>query len=107
MVTQKVQPFLHLAPEAGELGFGGYDVSLELLRTHHDVLSFAHSEVTQKRNYVCRDVKHQDATKTNVVVDESYDRAGDQKSTLHTGEQKRIGLDELPLGREFLNEGSN
>jgi len=47
-----MQTLFHLAPEAGELALGSDDVGFQLLRAHHDVLSFSDGKIADERDYV-------------------------------------------------------
>ncbi len=107
VITEKMQTFAHLAPEALKLIFRRDDVGPQFFRPQHDVASLAHGEVTQEGDYVGGDVNQQHAAQADVVINESDDGSGDEESTLYPGKQKRIGVHELAPRREFLDQGGN
>ena len=69
--------------------------------------AFANREVAQKRNQVSGEIYEQHAAQANVVVHEADDGSGNQPAPLNARQQKRIGLNELALWGQFLNQGSD
>src|SRR5271157_3413374 len=104
MLTQKNQTFTHLAQKSSDRGFCRLDIVPKFNDAWHYMPSLAHCEITRKRNDVSAHVDQQHPTETNVFIDKSDERAGNQPSALNSRQQKCIGLDELTLGRQFLNQ---
>src|SRR5579872_2447054 len=104
MVAQKVKSFAHLAPEALQLSLRRDDIRAQLFRMDNDMPSLAHGEVTEERHHISGDVEHQHSAQPDVVVDETDDRAGNEKSPLHARQQKGIRLYELSFWSEFLDQ---
>src|SRR6202453_1525231 len=104
MIAKKEQTSAHIAPEALELSFSSENIGAQFLRAQNYVASFAHREIAAERNHVGGNIDQQNATETDVVVHESDEGAGDEPSSLNAGQKKRVGLHELALGREFLNQ---
>src|SRR5438552_11296309 len=107
MSAKKVNAIAQLAKEFLYSALSGNYVIVQFRRTRHHVTALAHGKIAQKRQRVAAHVEHQHTTQTDFVVNESDQRAGNQPASLHTGQQKSIGVNELVPWRHFLDKRSD
>ena len=104
VAAKKIEAFAHLADKARHRGFRGDQIGPQFRRPRHHVASLAHSEIEQKRCQVGREINQQHAAQSDVVVDESDDRSGNQPAALYSRQQKSVGVNEFFSGSQFLDQ---
>src|ERR1700731_2456619 len=107
MIAEKMQTLSHFPPEALELCLCGPDVGAQLRGPETNVAAFANAEEAQTRTQVCGETYEQPAAQADVVVHQAADGSGNQPATLNARQQKRVGLNELALWGQFLNQGGD
>src|SRR5438105_9345899 len=73
-------------------------------RSCDNVLPLAHGEIARYGHQISGEVDEQYSTKADVVVHKAYNCARDQPPSLHSRQQKRVGLNKFSFWRKFLNE---
>src|SRR6266403_322285 len=103
MLAQKDQSFAHFPQEASHSGFRRFKFVTEFDNSRHHMPPLAHRKVARERNDVRAYVDEQHSTESNVFIDKSNNRSGNQPAALDSRQKKRIRLYELALGCQFLN----
>ena len=106
-MENKCETVSHLSAESGECSFGGDHIRLQRRGPAHNVPTFAHRKITQKRNHISGNINQQNSANTDVVVHKAYDRPGDQPSALYARQQERVGVHEFLTRSQFLNQRGN